>query len=299
MNILCPQCQFSRDVPDDRLPASSPGRAVVATCPRCGHRFQVFPAGHGAGDGGEARPIRDARAAGHAEEDPRAAASRAYAREAGRGREMDSGRGGRPADGNPWDMAPHPDGLAAAFYQTVVRVMFGASRFFAGLDDDAPHLRPLAFFLIVGVISVSAQLFWLDVARGTLMESSDPQVRALLESLPQGNAILSGILQIFGLVVQLYLLSGLLYLSFRLGICRTATYSLVFQIVAYASAPVLLSVIPVAGYLAGLVWSVAAIVTGCQASMRLSWGQAVAGCLPMILILLILLRQIMGMSPPV
>lgn len=297
MNILCPQCQFSRDVPDDRLPASSPGRAVVATCPRCGHRFQIFPAGRGAGDAGA--PIRDARAPEAAEEDPRAAASRAYAREAGRGREMGAERGRRPADANPWDTAPHPDGLAAAFYQTVVRVMFGASRFFSALDGDAPQLRPLAFFLIVGVISVSAQLFWLDVARGTLMESSDPQVRALLESLPEGNAVLSGILQVFGLVVQLYVLSALLWLSFRLGICRTATYSLVFQIVAYASAPVLLSVIPVAGYLAGLVWSVAAIVTGCQASMRLSWGQAVAGCLPMILILLVLLRQIAGMSPPV
>ena len=33
MKIVCPQCDFTREVPDDRLP----GAAAVATCPQCRH----------------------------------------------------------------------------------------------------------------------------------------------------------------------------------------------------------------------------------------------------------------------
>ena len=41
MNITCPQCGFSRELPADRLPA----RAVIATCPKCACRFRFSPEG--------------------------------------------------------------------------------------------------------------------------------------------------------------------------------------------------------------------------------------------------------------
>lgn len=36
MDITCPKCQFSRQVPDDKIP----GRSVNATCPQCGEKFR-------------------------------------------------------------------------------------------------------------------------------------------------------------------------------------------------------------------------------------------------------------------
>jgi predicted Zn finger-like uncharacterized protein len=36
MRITCPECGFSRDVPDDKVPAAT----AVATCPKCRHRFR-------------------------------------------------------------------------------------------------------------------------------------------------------------------------------------------------------------------------------------------------------------------
>ncbi|WP_027183994.1 YIP1 family protein [Desulfovibrio inopinatus] len=36
MRITCPHCGFSRDVPNDKVPA----RSVRATCPKCKHKFQ-------------------------------------------------------------------------------------------------------------------------------------------------------------------------------------------------------------------------------------------------------------------
>ena len=36
MKIICPQCGFGREVPDDKVPAKS----VFATCPKCRFKFR-------------------------------------------------------------------------------------------------------------------------------------------------------------------------------------------------------------------------------------------------------------------
>ena len=36
MLVTCPQCQFARELPEDKIPA----RAQVATCPKCKHKFR-------------------------------------------------------------------------------------------------------------------------------------------------------------------------------------------------------------------------------------------------------------------
>ena len=39
MNITCPRCGFSRELPADRAPS----KAVIATCPHCACRFRFMP----------------------------------------------------------------------------------------------------------------------------------------------------------------------------------------------------------------------------------------------------------------
>lgn len=339
MNITCPHCQFSQDVPAERLPAVAPGKSILATCPRCACRFRLFP--HEGTtqlleqvvppmetpDGHDARPDEKEAARPEAapsdagaqrpaatdaddEEDPRMTASRAYAREAERGRRLRDARRQEaarqtpeeeetddvPPLRNPWEEAPRGVGYIEGFYQTVLRVMFGAPRFFAGLRDDAPPLRALAFFLVVGVIGVTALNLWGGVFRDMVAEASDPQLRSLAGMLPpDGSALFYGLVQLFLLVVQLYVVSALVFLGFRLGACRSATYARVFQILAYSSAPMLLCVIPVLGYLAGFVWCLASIVIGCRSAFRLNWAQTLVGCLPIVVLLAMLLRQTLGL----
>lgn len=56
MLITCPECQFSREVADDKIPAGS----VNATCPQCGARFRFrSPNGHD--------PAEEAQADDHAQ----------------------------------------------------------------------------------------------------------------------------------------------------------------------------------------------------------------------------------------
>lgn len=336
MNITCPHCQFSQDVPADRLPAVAPGKSILATCPRCASRFRLFPhegttqlldpdavpaapprqetpgydadAGHTTEEQApETRPITQETS--DEEEDPRMAASRAYAREAERGRRLREAsqrkdtdtkeRAGDTEDGdeqsplrNPWEEAPRGVGYVEGFYQTVLRIMFGAPRFFAGLRDDAPPLRALLFFLIVGVIGVTAINVWGSILRDMLASTADPQLQAMADKMPPERSILFfGLAQLFALVMQLYIVSGLMFLSFRLSTCRSATYARVFQIVAYSSAPMLLCIVPVLGNLAGLIWCLASIVIGCRAAFRLSWAQTIVGCLPTALLLAMLFQQ--------
>lgn len=336
MNITCPHCQFSQDVPADRLPAVAPGKSILATCPRCASRFRLFPhegttqlldpdavpaapprqetpgydadAGHTTKEQApETRPITQETT--DEEEDPRMAASRAYTREAERGRRLREASQRKDADTkeraddteggdeqsplrNPWEEAPRGVGYVEGFYQTVLRIMFGAPRFFAGLRDDAPPLRALLFFLIVGVIGVTAINVWGSILRDMLASTADPQLQAMADKMPPERSILFfGLAQLFALVMQLYIVSGLMFLSFRLSTCRSATYARVFQIVAYSSAPMLLCIVPVLGNLAGLIWCLASIVIGCRAAFRLSWAQTIVGCLPTALLLAMLFQQ--------
>lgn len=128
MHITCPYCQFSQDVPADRLPASS-GKSLLATCPHCACRFRLFlsdgttqpldspatpreqPASTGEGPRAgqpapetapprQKTPRRDPEEE-EEEEDPRLTASRAYEREAERGRRLREAERQRNKDAPP------------------------------------------------------------------------------------------------------------------------------------------------------------------------------------------------------
>lgn len=425
MNITCPRCGFSRQVPADRLPA----RAVIATCPHCACRFRFGPStgehevlpdapsteqqetargpyadassapGQGAASGvDEASPVRgpeeddplppgaivpgtslgasghsgqpdhagqsgqssqsgreDREARGgreespagrarsfeprgsgedeHAEEDPRAAAGRAYEREHGRfaprgsaegkngsshdnrdedgrreafGRHGDAGNG--PHDehgydddydhaegGIPWETAPEPDGWIAAFYQTCMRVMFGAQRFFSQVQPGSPQMRALIFYLLVSVVQVIVERVWSGVFMSLMAPSaaSDPQLEKMLLMLsPQMSLPMVVLIKTGMSVIQLYVLSALI--NFTYGFVRGSRtdFSQVFQVLAYSAAPTLLCVVPLLGSLVGFVWMFACVLIGCRAALKLTWPQTLMGLAPVVLLLAPLILQI-------
>ena len=441
MNIICPRCGFSRQVPADRLPA----RAVIATCPHCACRFRFepstgehevlpdapqteqqenahgrsgdmpsapvsgagagpnatpemksgageFPAARGPEDddplppgaivpgassgasgqpdyegqsgqsgsagqvgredksgkeetsAGKARPFdqRGSRDDEQADEDPRAAASRAYEREYGRygsrggaeeknadrhddheardardghgeyGRRDAYGRHGKDGDspydgqdyddeydqaegGIPWETAPEPDGWIAAFYQTCMRVMFGAHRFFSQVQPNSPQMRALIFYLLVSVIQVIVERVWSGVFMSLMAPSaaSDPQLEKMLIMLSPQMSLPMVVLLKTGLsVIQLYVLSALINFTYGFVRGNRTDFSQVFQVLAYSAAPTLLCVVPLLGSLVGFVWMVACVLIGCRAALNLSWPQALMGLAPVVLLLAPLILQI-------
>lgn len=200
---------------------------------------------------------------------------------------------------NPWEQ-PEKDGYAASFYQTCVRVMFTAPRFFSGLHPDTPQRSALFFFLLVCVIQTLVERFWGGVFHSYFAPAAgnDPQLQQLLSLLAPQTSILMSLLMNAALkTLELFLASGLFFLAFKLLAPAKANYQLVFQVMAYSSAPALLCVVPVAGSVAGFIWGLACSLVGCRYALRLTWPQTILGVVPMYAIgIVIFLRMVTSLQ---
>ncbi len=318
MKIICPQCQFTRQVPAEKMPKAS----TMATCPQCQCRFKVHV--H-EGEEGQisiekvtqesvttsqaGQPVQTQRAQESAQEQQRPktitkysppkenthaeSAHAAYAREqeaaqkttqqeqAQQQEEEDVAFAAFALD-NPWEN-PEPVGYFSAFYQTVLRVLFSAPRFFAGLLPQSSQKRALVFFVIVGLLQITFERFWGDVISEALAPTAaeDPQLQALLSMLtPQSSYSLALLLGGALSIVELFFTTTVYFLLFRLITPQRAHFNLIFQVVAYGSAPMLLCLVPALGSVVGFIWSIACTAVGCRYAMRLTWGQTLLGILP-------------------
>lgn len=290
--IICPQCGFSQEVSADKLP----GGPVIATCPQCGCRFR-FSLQSGVGEilpPKGWRPLNSDTGRKPAqppdnedEEDIRVTAARAYQQEAERfSRELRDARNESAA--NPWDNAPGEDGWLGSFYQTAIRVMFAAQPFFARINPDAQKYRALVFYLIVCIFQTLVEKLWGSLLFAMLSPGAagDPQMERLLSLLvADDNMALGLLLRCALLVLQIYFFSFLMFAVYRLMRPGIATYSLIFQIMAYSSAPSLLCVIPVLGSVAGLLWGLGCLLIGCKSALNLSWPQTLVGILPILMVI--------------
>ena len=307
--------------------------ATVATCPRCKERFRFrepaeagknkAPAGVSATPESEADPAQDddvlppgaeipPRKRGLLDEDlfshPRdSGSSRSPAAPSDEDGEQESRRQAaeayrRAAElppslevqelSNPWD--DPRDGYPAAFYQTAVRVLFAAPRFFAGLVPQKRLVGALAFYLIVGLIQVAAEQVWLAVFAKVLAPraESDPQFAQLLVLLSREMSLPLFVLVRTGIIsLQLFVTAILYYLMFRIVTPTKANFSIIFQVIAYAAAPALLGIVPILGSLVGFLWCIACSITGCRYALRISWTQTILAIGPLYVLILLLFLQ--------
>lgn len=288
MIVMCPQCGFSRNVPEERLPQGS----VIAKCPRCACRFR-FSAKDGVGaivPPGTSHPDGEV-------EDIRVTASNAYAAEQARFENEAKARAAMAAQEaarNPWATAPGQTGWLAAFYQTVIRVMFQAPQFFRSIQPVREIWRPLGFFLIICILQTVVERFWGKALLAFLMPDAqkDAELQHLLTLLnPETSLALAILLRSGVLLFQLFIFAVLMYLVYRILVPGRAAFSSLYQILAYSASPWLLCIIPGLGSLAGALWSVACIAIGCRTAFGLTWAQTLAGFLPVIALIAPLLMQ--------
>ena len=320
MEITCPDCQFTKHVPSDVLEK----KAVIANCPKCGCRFRFIvesgqteklpprkveddPLPKGAivipkqteaqllntdadnvpDTGGEAS-IADDGQPEDAQVGKKAPHTQEYRTEQSFLREFE-----RQSSANPWDKAPGRIGWIASFCQTCLRIMFSAPRFFASLSPRATFYSPLVFYVIICVTELLVNTVWMTILRGAMADSSDPQLTELLSMLaPQGNILLTIFLQTALSVFKLYVLSALFFCIFQLIIPKKNNFTLIYQVVAYSVAPSLLCIVPIAGSLAGILWSIACLAIGLRTALRVSWMQTVVAFLPIIFLFAASMRYI-------
>ncbi len=248
-----------------------PGSSVIATCPKCGEKFKIkLSSQTESGTSGE-------------EEDIRQTASRAYQAEADRfAEEKETFK-----NDNPWELAPEPSGWTAAFFQTISRVMFSSSRFFSNLPAFSAPLRPLLFYSIIILLQTIMDQLWGRFFISVLEPgaANDPQLAKMLELLStEKNFILTAFFRFGMMVFQLYLLTLILYFAYRLIAPARSSFSLLFQVMVYSSAPLILCVVPVLGSLVGMLWSLGCCVIGLKAALRLNWSKTLFGLLPLFIL---------------
>ena len=329
MEITCPDCGFSRNVPEDRLPDAT----VVANCPNCGCRFRFSPKEgpldvlkRGAcadADLGEDDPLPSCATVIHSDEaeDPDAAPS-VRGRKADGGAQKpdahapsDTGKTGgllpppmpsapgvldkpKACRANPWDKAPGCIGWTASFYQTVMRVMFSAPRFFASLAPDAEMKRPLIFYVILCAVQTVIEAFWGRTLVSVLQPaaSGDPQLEALLSMLtPPMNLAMSLLIQTGLHVLQIFFFAFLIALICRFIAPGRAHFSLVFQVFAYSAAPSLLCVVPILGSIVGSLWCLGCLVVGLRHALTLNWAQTAACLAPIFLLMAFFVRETLSL----
>ncbi len=245
-------------------------------------------------DGRSARkaepPRRERGDADEDDEEMRRQAAQAYRRAA----ELPPLKEGEALD-NPWENPV--DGYLAAFYQTVVRVLFAAPRFFAGLRPQPRLTRPFVFAVAVGLVQITAWRIWLSVFAGILAPhmADDPQASQLITMFTTEVSIPYLVLLHLAMVsMELVLAACLYYMMFRLVIQDKVNFSLLFQIAAYSSAPAVLGIVPLLGSLIGFFWAIGCSFIGCRYALRITWLQTLMALGPLYFIVFPLLLQLLA-----
>lgn len=253
MNITCPNCGFSRHVDE----ASLPQRAVMATCPKCKHRFKfreipvssrprpeepVEPAEH--------RVDRPVPVAAEPIEPPSPPKEPAEApRDEDLWKELEAldeeDVPERPAPEDPivprlpaWEQATA--GYPRAFIQTFLDMVSNPKLFFQAMPVGQGLVKPLLFFLIITQFVAVTQSIW------QLMGILPPS--ALTENLGHSTqAALALILYPFEATFFLILDTIINHLLLRLFKADTKGFEGTFRAEAYSTAPMLLMAVPFIG----------------------------------------------------
>ena len=296
MKIQCPYCSCTRETPEKRVPEG----LMTARCPECGKSFRFTkekgPEGYfcrideesieklkPAEAEAEAPMPHQALQQGMAQEDCAAQG----ARQAGNGQDQQGKPGAENL--NPWASCTSLQDVPQALYQTCLGVMFRASAFFSSLRPGS-IVRALIFFLIMGCLQVVVEQIWSKLFFDYLMpvgQMTDPQLKQMAEMVQnnQGNLLNNLLLRCGIITAQLCFFSAMLYLTWRLMAGRRISFTVIFQVLCYAAAPLILCVIPGVGIVVGLFWSSIVSFIGLRWALRLSWGQTALGMLPLLLLI--------------
>lgn len=305
MQITCPHCGFSREVPDDQIPA----RSELATCPKCKEKFRfrtVAPEefeflgaeAPSEGSGPEAdTPAGDAAPLGHAQNhaaqdhaDPEPRPGGFYGPDAQLhdrpmpGRTVSEGEvttadeAGIPSVPPPFEDLEHY-GFFPGITQSIKRAMLSPRLFFEVMPLRGLG-RPLVFALLLFEFYLVVSLFWTFTGLPAL-SSLLPGATMLDSDVGSGQAqpVVLFVLLPMMFLVNLFLSTGLLHGVLLLLRAAPRGFEATFRATAYAYAPLILSVLPY-GYLAGWLWSLPVSIIGCAAIHRVPvWRVILAVCL--------------------
>lgn len=302
MKIICPQCQFERDIDISTIPSS----ATTATCPKCGEKFTFrsklkdysdsTPKGAHIPDltitkanpedskekeapqeKQETKRNNDSHSTAHKNEfEQKTLTQKEFEEKLKHAYQSYQRTQGSTAfippfmTMVPWEMPDNSLSLFQKFAQTILRALFSAPAFFATMFRPFSMSKAALFYIIIGLLQFLVRMLIFQFSAQTpLMD--DPNAQALIEVMMAPSTLFLGMLiSPIVLVIQLMAISGILFLIIKLIEPRSADFSLITRMIAYASAPGLLSIIPFLGDIISIPWIIFNILLGCRLTLNMS-----------------------------
>ena len=298
MEITCPQCQFTRTIPDEKIP----DRAEIATCPKCKHKFKFreLPSDPAAfapptpddssppeKDAAPLSPTAPAQEQSrNAVSAPREDKNRQPSEEiwdklASLGQphqnaqEASTSRHASPDEIEvPWE---HLDkyGFFPGFWETAKRAMLKPAAFFHSMPVGNGQIKPLIFYLLIAEFQIVMQMLW-DMAGIGANATGEAAIAGI-------SAIMLLIVYPLLLTVMLYIMTAMVHACLHLVGVATRGFEGTFRALTYGSAPMLMVLVPMAGPLIGAIWSLVVTFLGYKYIHRTTTGKVLlAMLLPLI-----------------
>lgn len=173
----------------------------------------------------------------------------------------------------PW---PPADGesIMDAWGRTWSGAALSPRRFFPVLPPAGSVGAAVLFYLSIGIPVAGARLFW-TMVRGR----TDTAEVAAPGGLGQWGPLVDFLISPVWLLISLFFVAGVVHLLLKLFGGADGGYRLTTRVFAYAYAPQILGIVPVAGTFAGFIWMVVVAVIGTSAAHRTTTGRAAAAIL--------------------
>lgn len=280
MRIICPNCEFSKDIPEDKVPP----KATTVTCPSCKTKFPLK---------------RDETEAGLQAETARP--SPEPPRQPIPGREEyksqpsmeDAVRGRSREEGVPWESKT--GGMFSSLLKTIKEVLFAPKRFFSVMDPGGKTSYPLSFAVITGTVTVLVSLF----LQSSFIMSSLSRVNVPYLAWLAGPIlfVVAAIVTPFLWILALYVWTAVVHVSLVILRGNTYPYRTTLKVLAYSNATQLWSIIPVVGGVIGGIWGIVVNVIGLSTVHNISKVKAFFA-LFLFFILLFLIGLVVAIAIP-
>ena len=256
MEITCPNCNFSKQIRQERIPAG----VKWATCPRCDQRFElVLPA---TGMPPPQGPVRGT---------PESRPLRGVA---------------------PWEDRAEI-GLWPGIFQTFKAVLFSPGDLFARLSYREGIKEPLAFALLFGSLGTLFALFWqILLISGPIL----PFDLGLADEFGFVVLFMAmAVFVPLFVTLAVFVSSGVLHLLLLLVRGGQNGFEATFRVMAYSQATQVLGLIPFIGGLAGSLWLLVIQMKGVREMHETSYVKVIlAFLIPFALIFLLVLFAVMA-----
>lgn len=258
IEIICPNCNFTRKVPREKIPAGT----RWATCPSCKERFEfaLF---------GLTSPFGQDR----------------------NGRESE-GKGKRAI--SPWENR-FELGLWQGISQTFKAVLFSPEKLFSTMMVGEGIREPLAFGLLLGSIGTMFGFFWqfLIMSGKILSLSGDMIDQSQLKFIFMGIIMISPLL----VLLKMFFTGGIIHLSLLILKGGRRGFEGTFRVIAFSQTARILGVIPIVGGIVGSIWHFIVLVIGLKAIHEISYLRVIIALLiPVTFIIILVMAVIIMLS---